>query len=168
MTLSADGRRLVTTVASLDSKSTAYRNALWEIDPQGVTPARRLTRSAKGESSAAFSQDGRLLFTSARPDPEADSEESIGALWELPGEAGEARLLHVREGGMNGFTANTSSARILLNASVLPGAADEEADAEAKSTQRTQDFRDTAFWLPGSPLGSRPRTRPTQAFCAGR
>jgi hypothetical protein len=29
LTLSADGQRLVTTVATLDGKKTGYRNALW-------------------------------------------------------------------------------------------------------------------------------------------
>ena len=69
LALSPDGSRLVTSVSSLDSEKTAYVTAVWEIDPAGERPARRLTRSAKGEASAAFLPDGSLLFASARPDP---------------------------------------------------------------------------------------------------
>ena len=70
LVLSPDGSRLVTSVATLDAKATKFVTALWEVDPTGEKPARRLTRSAKGEASAAFTQDGDLLFTSARPDPD--------------------------------------------------------------------------------------------------
>ena len=70
LALSPDGRRLVTAVSSPDTDGTKYVTALWEVDPQGVRPARRLTRSAKGEGSAAFLPGGDLLFVSARPDPE--------------------------------------------------------------------------------------------------
>ena len=75
LSLSPDGTRLVTTVATLNSKRTQYRNALWEVDPTGTEPARRLTRSRKGESSALFTDAGDLLFTSARPDPDADDDD---------------------------------------------------------------------------------------------
>ena len=89
LTLSRDGRRLVTAVATLDAKRTAYVTALWEVDPSGERPARRVTRSAKGESSAAFTASGDLLFTSARPDPEpregaADDPASAGGRVVLP------------------------------------------------------------------------------------
>ena len=58
LVLSPDGTRLITSVATLDPKKTRYVNALWEVDPAGQRPARRLTRSAKGESGAAFLPDG--------------------------------------------------------------------------------------------------------------
>ena len=48
LTLSADGTRLVTSVATLDDKGVKYVSALWEIDPTGERPARRLTRSRQG------------------------------------------------------------------------------------------------------------------------
>ena len=74
--LSPDGSRLVTAVAELDPKGVRFRSALWEIDPAGERPARRLTRGAKPETSAAFTPSGDLLFTSARPDPsEASPDE---------------------------------------------------------------------------------------------
>ncbi|AJT42369.1 alpha/beta hydrolase family protein [Psychromicrobium lacuslunae] len=136
LTLSPDGSRLVTTVATLDTKKTGYRNALWEIDTAGIAPARRLTRSAKGESSAAFTADGGLLFTSSRPDPDADDEQDGSALWYLPASGGEAELLHQRAGGVNGFSVNTSSETVLVNAAVLPGAADEQSDEELRKARK--------------------------------
>ncbi len=69
LTLSPDGTRLVTAVQTLNPKRTKWVTALWEVDPAGERPARRLTRSAKGEGGAAFLPDGSLLFTSARPGP---------------------------------------------------------------------------------------------------
>ena len=66
--LSPDGTRLITSVATLDPKKTRYVNALWEVDPTGERPARRLTRSAKGEAGAAFQPDGSVVFVSGRPE----------------------------------------------------------------------------------------------------
>ena len=76
LAVSPDGARLATSVATLSADKTKYVNAVWQIDPAGQQPARRLTRSAKGEAGAAFLPTGDLLFTSARPDPEAkDSDD---------------------------------------------------------------------------------------------
>ena len=52
--LSPDGRRLVVGVGMPDRTTTRYVTSLWEVDPDGDRPARRLTRSGKGESAAAF------------------------------------------------------------------------------------------------------------------
>jgi dipeptidyl aminopeptidase/acylaminoacyl peptidase len=51
LTLSPDGTRVVIAQSTLDEKSTAYVGALWELDPHGQGPARRLTRGAKGEAN---------------------------------------------------------------------------------------------------------------------
>ena len=81
----------MTSVATLGPDRTAYVSALWEVDPAGERPARRLTRSAKGETPVAFLSDGGLLFTSSRPDPQAKADEDPpAALWLLPGGGGEA------------------------------------------------------------------------------
>jgi hypothetical protein len=90
LAMSPDGARLVTTVQTLDPKRTGYVSALWEVDPTGTAPARRLTRSAKGESSAVFTAAGDVLFTSARPDPDtADGDDDPkAALWLLPAGGG--------------------------------------------------------------------------------
>ena len=71
LALSPDGTRLVTTVATLNRKGTGYASALWELDPTGVRPAHRITRSSKGEAGAAFGIEGGRL---ARFSPDGSSE----------------------------------------------------------------------------------------------
>jgi hypothetical protein len=91
LAVSPDGARLVTTVATPDPERTRFRSALWDIDPAGARPARRLTRGT-GESAPAFLPGGDLLFTSARPDPDRKEPDpdAPAALWRLP-TTGEAR-----------------------------------------------------------------------------
>jgi dipeptidyl aminopeptidase/acylaminoacyl peptidase len=84
--LSPDGRRLVVAVTRPGPEANELRTALWQVDPTGAAAPRRLTRSSAGESAHAFARDGSLLFTSARPDPDAkaDPDKKIAALWSLP------------------------------------------------------------------------------------
>ena len=86
LALSPDGTRLVTTVATLNPKRTKWVTAVWEVDPSGEAPARRLTRSAKGEGGPVFTAAGDVLFASARPDPEEKEpkDDAPAALWRLP------------------------------------------------------------------------------------
>src|SRR6185295_15939718 len=88
LAVSPDGSRLVTTVAEVNDKRTEYVSAVWEVDPRGRRPARRLTRGAKGESSPVFAADGDVLFVAARPTEEDDKPPA--ALWRLPAAGGEA------------------------------------------------------------------------------
>jgi dipeptidyl aminopeptidase/acylaminoacyl peptidase len=62
LVLSPTGDRLVTAVAELDGDGGRYISSLWSLDPTGDGPARRLTRSDKGESSPVFASEGSLLF----------------------------------------------------------------------------------------------------------
>src|SRR5919199_4179102 len=120
--LSPAGDRLVTSVATLGRDRTGYVSALWEVDPAGARPARRLTRSAKGETPAAFLPDGGLLFTSSRPDPqEKPDDEPPAALWLLPAGGGEARVVAVRPGGVKGAGAARDDGRVVLASATLPG-----------------------------------------------
>lgn len=130
LTLSPDGTRLVTAVATLDAKRTRYVTALWEVDPAGERPARRLTRSAKGESSARFASTGDLLFTSARPDADADApdDEAPAALWLLPGDGAEARVVAARKAGIDGVVVAEDAPVVVVPSDVLPRATDEASD----------------------------------------
>lgn len=83
LALSLDGTRLVTGVATPDPSGARFRTALWEIDPTGGRPARQLTRGASA-SAPVFTPDGDLLFTAARPDPEAEDEPAAPAAWVTP------------------------------------------------------------------------------------
>jgi dipeptidyl aminopeptidase/acylaminoacyl peptidase len=131
--LSPDGRRLVVSVGGPDPEGKRMRSALWQVDPTGAAPPRRLTRSAAGEAGGAeFLPDGSLLFTSSRPDPDAkpDPDRKVHALWLLPPDGGEARLLADPEGGVDGLAVARTAPVIAFGAGVFPGAADFAADAE--------------------------------------
>ncbi|WP_402463060.1 S9 family peptidase [Isoptericola aurantiacus] len=151
LALSRDGTRLVTTVQTLDPERTGYVSALWEVDPTGSAPARRLTRSAKGESSAAFTADGDLLFTSARPDPDAtaDAGEPRSALWLLP-PGGEARPVATAPGGLGGILTARDADVVSVAAPLLPSAADLEADAALRKTRKDRTVN--AIWHTGYPV----------------
>ena len=133
--LSPDGSRLVTTISTLNAKRTQYRTALWQLDPSGAEPARRLSRSRKGESSAEFTDAGDVLFTSARPDPDADEdEEGPAALWLLPAGGGDARLIGNRLGG---FEKVLSHGDVLLAAAPrLTRAADESEEERLRKERK--------------------------------
>src|SRR5436305_3965752 len=88
LAVSPDGSRVVTSIAELNDKHTDFVSAIWELDPAGRRPARRLTRGVKGESSPAFTAAGDLLFLAARPT--ADDVNAPASLWRLPAAGGEA------------------------------------------------------------------------------
>jgi dipeptidyl aminopeptidase/acylaminoacyl peptidase len=139
LALSRDGARLVTAVSTLDAKKTKYLTALWEVDPSGRTPARRLTRSAKGESGAAFTPSGDLLFASARPDPEPQEgadDEPAPALWLLPAGGGEARVVAARGAGIGGIRVAADAPVVLVGSDVLPGAVDGADDERLRKLRK--------------------------------
>ena len=137
LALSPDGRRLVTTVATLDAKRTRYVSALWEVDPTGERPAARLTRSAKGEGGPVFAPDGTLLFTSARPDPDGSEpdDDTPAALWALPA-TGEARLLSARRGGFSAVAVAREARTVVALSDTLPAASDGDRDAERRKARK--------------------------------
>jgi dipeptidyl aminopeptidase/acylaminoacyl peptidase len=138
LALSADGRRLAVPVQTLNTEGTKWQSALWEVDPEGRRPARRLTRSAPGESSPAWAPDGSLLFTSARPDPAAssDGEDPKPALWSLPADGGEARPVIARPAGIAAFTVAADSGDVVVASPTFPGAADATADEERRTKRK--------------------------------
>jgi dipeptidyl aminopeptidase/acylaminoacyl peptidase len=129
LTLSPDGARLVAVRQEPDAKSARYVPALWQIDPEGDREPVRLTWSEKGENQPAFRPDGSLLFVSGRPDRDGEDDES--ALWELP-TFGEARVVARVPGGVSSPLVARESGTVLLRGSRLPGAADADADREAR------------------------------------
>ncbi|GAB3412104.1 S9 family peptidase [Flindersiella endophytica] len=137
LALSPDGTRLVTAVQQLDPEGTKYLTALWEVDPTGEGPARRLTRSAEGESAPAFLPGGDLLFISKRPDPDSKpDDDSKPALWLLPAGAGEARELADRPGGIGGVKVAHDSGTIVFTSATMPGAKTADDDAERRKARK--------------------------------
>ena len=150
LALSPDGKRLVTTVATLNAKGTEYVTALWELDPAGEKHARRITRSAKGEAGAAFASTGDLYFTSARPDPESPDGDPVSALWQLPADGGEARVVLSRAGGISQVMSARGTGATFVTASILAGSADEEADEERRKNRK--DHKVSAILHSGYPV----------------
>ena len=148
LTVSPDGGRLVTSVAHLDKAGKKYVSALWEIDPSGAAPPRRLTRSAAGESGAVFAQDGSLLFLSARPDPEAaedDPQRDGAALWRLPSGGGEPSLIAAPPGGVDAVVAAAASDTVVFAANSHPGTPHWEADAEREKARKDREVTAQLF-----------------------
>jgi dipeptidyl aminopeptidase/acylaminoacyl peptidase len=136
--LSPDGKRLVVAVSRPDVEGKKMKTALWQVDPAGRAKPRRITRSAAGESVAAFARDGSLLLTSARPDPDVkeDTDNKINALWMLPAEGGEARLLLAPEGGIDGVSVAFAADAIAFGAHMHPDAKDLADDAARGKARR--------------------------------
>ncbi|MQA83650.1 MAG: prolyl oligopeptidase family serine peptidase [Streptosporangiales bacterium] len=128
--LSPDGARLVAVVSELAADRKKFVTALWQIDPLGKDRPRRLTRSAPGEASPEFLPDGSLLFTSARPDPEAAKADGsdTAALWLLPAGGGEARQVATPPGGVSGVAVARDAGTVAFAAPVMPGTSDLEED----------------------------------------
>ncbi|WP_223881128.1 S9 family peptidase [Nesterenkonia ebinurensis] len=139
LALSPDGSRLVTTVQTLNTKKNGYVTAIWEVDPTGQRPARRLTRSAKGEAGPAFSANGDLYFTSARPDEQGEDEGS--ALWCLPATGGEAYVVNRRCGGVGEVLAAAAGDVVAVTAPLLPGAVDEEAQEKLHTARKDSSVK---------------------------
>ncbi|MDO8106070.1 prolyl oligopeptidase family serine peptidase [Isoptericola sp. b441] len=153
LVLSPDGSRLVTTVSTLNQDRTTAHTALWEIFPTRSKPARRLTRSAQGETGAAFTPDGDLLFTSKRPDADAkESEKPLDtpALWVLPAGGGEARVVATRPGGVAGVKTARSSAAVVFSTRMLPSALDAKDDERLRTLRK--DTKVSAILHDGYPV----------------
>ncbi|QNN82065.1 S9 family peptidase [Brachybacterium sp. Z12] len=146
MAASREGR-VVAAVQEADEPGAKLVSSLWELDPQGREPARRLTFSAKGESSPRFAPDGSLLFSSARPDPEGGGEDEASAIWRLP-RTGEAQVAASAPGGLS-LLSVAEDGTMLGATSVLPGGTLEE-DAERRKARK--DAKQTTIWHTGMPI----------------
>ena len=131
---SADGTRVVVTIAELTAKKTEFVTALWELDPSGHAPARRLTQGVKGEASPAFTADNDLLFVAVRPT--ADDDKPPAALWRLPAGGGEAARLLELPGGVSEVKAATAATRTVVVAPLLPSATDVDHDRRLRAVRK--------------------------------
>jgi dipeptidyl aminopeptidase/acylaminoacyl peptidase len=134
LAVSPDGSRVVTSIAELNDKRTEFLTAIWELDPAGRLPARRLTRGAKGESSPVFTDGGDLLFVAARPTEEDDNPPT--SLWRLPAAGGEAVEELSLPGGVDGVRAARSAAATVVTAKLLRSAADVGEDNRLRTLRK--------------------------------
>lgn len=149
LALSPDGRRLLTTVTTLNPKRTGYASALWQIDTTGERVPHRLTRSAAGEQGALFTAAGDVLFTSSRPDVDP-VDKPVSALWLLPAVGGEARVIASAPGGLGGVLAAASAPVVSVAADLLPSATDLDHDATLR--QARTDLEVSAILHTGYPV----------------
>ena len=133
--LAKDGSRLVLAAATLDSERTRFVSALWEVDPEGRRPARRLTRGDKPASSPVFTPAGDLLFVSARPRPGSAEEPDAPALWVLPAGGGDPQLLAAPPGGVSHPVVGDSGT-LLLASELLPSAGGPEQDRTLREERK--------------------------------
>ncbi len=149
LALSPDGSRLVTAVNVIGADRTGSTSALWEVDPAGQRTPRRLTRSAKGESSAAFLPNGSMLFVSGRPDPDG-ADDAPPALWLLDAHGGEARVVGSRPGGVGMVTVAAGHGRVAMVSGTMPSAVTEGDDAARRKDRK--DRKVSAILHEGYPI----------------
>ena len=138
LAVSADGSRVVTTVAEINDTCTEYVSAIWEIDPAGERPARRLTRGSTGESTPAFTADGDVLFVSARPTAENSvrADKPPPSLWRLPADGGEAVEVLSMPGGISMVRTARNADAAVVRAPLLPAARDVDDDRRLRDMRK--------------------------------
>ncbi len=134
LAVAPDGSRVVTTVAELNDNGTEFVSAVWELDPAGRAPARRITHGAKGESAPAFTSVGDLLFLAVRPTGADDAPPK--ALWRLPATGGEAVELAALPGGVDAVVPSAGSATTVIAAPLLPSAAGVDDDRRLREARK--------------------------------
>ncbi|MGV0874542.1 alpha/beta fold hydrolase [Mycolicibacterium sp. XJ879] len=148
LAVSPDGTRVVTTIAELNDKRTEFITAVWELDPAGSRPARRLTRGAKGESSPVFAADGDLLFLAARPAD--DDDKPPAALWRLPAAGGEAYEELALPGGVEAARTAREADVTVIRAPMLPSANTVDDDRRLRDLRKDNTI--TAVLHTGYPI----------------
>lgn len=148
LAVSPDGTRVVTTIAELNDKRTEYLWAVWELDPAGRQPARRLTRGAKGESSPAFAADGDLLFIAVRPTE--DDDKPPAALWRLPAAGGEAFQALELPVGVEAIETAREADVAVVRAPMLPSA--RTVDDDRRLRELRKDNKISAVLHTGYPI----------------
>ncbi|MGE2835055.1 prolyl oligopeptidase family serine peptidase [Mycobacterium sp. SMC-4] len=148
LAVSPDGSRLVTTVSQLNDKRTEFRSAIWELDPAGRQPARRITYGAKGESAPQFTDSNDLLFLAVRSDEDDDAPPR--SLWRLPATGGEAREEATFPGGVDRALPAQAAPTLVIGSSLLPGATT-LGDDERRRTLR-KDNKVSALLHSGYPV----------------
>jgi dipeptidyl aminopeptidase/acylaminoacyl peptidase len=138
LAVSADGTRVVTTVAALNDTRSEHVSAVWELDPAGQRPAHRLTRSPNGESAPTFTAGGDLLFLSSRPNSEKfdDGKKPPASLWRLPAGGGEAVEVLSMPGAISAVRSARAADTVVIGASMLPAARDADDDRQLRNLRK--------------------------------
>ncbi|WP_167100125.1 S9 family peptidase [Mycobacterium sp. DL592] len=148
LAVAPDGSRVVTTVAELNAKKTEYVSAVWELDPEGVHPARRLTHGLNGESAPAFTAEGDLVFTAVRPTE--DDDKPPAALWRLAAAGGESTRIAELPGGVTAVRTASAAPVIVASGALLPSASSVDEDRRLRALRK--DNKVTAILHTGYPV----------------
>lgn len=148
LAVSGDGTRVVVTRAELNDKRTEYISAVWEVDPAGARPARRLTRGTKGESSPVFTAGGDVLFVAKRPTDGDDK--TPAALWRLPAAGGEAFEALALPGGVESVRTASDADIAVVSGPMMPSARD--IDDDRRIWDQRKDNKITAILHTGYPI----------------
>src|SRR3954451_23231213 len=149
LAVSPDGSRVVTTISELNEARTEYVTAIWELDPTGREPARRLTRGTKGECAPAFTVGNDLLFIASRPTDEAD-DTPPASLWRLPAAGAEAMQLLELPGGVDAVHVAQAADRTLVTTTMLPSATGVDEDKRLRALRK--DAKVSAVLHTGYPV----------------
>jgi len=135
--LSPDGDRLLFTAGTLTPKGTAFGTAVWSLDTDGLSSARRLTAPRENDALVGVLPDGSALLVSGRPDPEApaDADDEDSGLWLLPRAGGEPRRLLSLATAPRAVGVARAAATMALLCDVFPRSAT-LADDRALATRR--------------------------------
>ncbi len=137
LAVSSDGSRVVTTISQLNAKRTEFVSSLWELDPAGLQPARRITHGATGESAPEFTADGDLLFLAARPtDEDSAGAEHPKSVWRLPAAGGEGLEDVALPGGVGVVMSADAAATTVVASSLLPSATDIDDDQRLRTARK--------------------------------
>jgi dipeptidyl aminopeptidase/acylaminoacyl peptidase len=148
LAVSPDGSRVVTTISELNDKRTEYVSAIWELDPAGERPARRLTHGTKGESKPTFTATNDLLFVAKRATGEDDEPQA--SLWRLPASGGEAIQVLELPAGVDGVHIAREADVTLVTSTMLPSAVTVEDDKRLRALRK--DAKVSAVLHTGYPV----------------
>ncbi|MCG7596047.1 prolyl oligopeptidase family serine peptidase [Mycobacterium sp. PSTR-4-N] len=135
LAITPDGSRVVTTVSELSDDRTEFVSAIWELDPAGTAPARRITRGRTGETAPALTPDGDLLFLASRDTAKDDKPPK--ALWRLPVAGGEATRIAAFPGGVDAAAVARGGDATVVTAPVLRSARDVDDDRRLRDARMT-------------------------------
>ncbi|MGY4649649.1 dipeptidyl aminopeptidase/acylaminoacyl peptidase [Mycobacterium sp. URHB0021] len=117
---SYDGGRVVATIDEINEEGTEYIRAIWEIDPDGHHPPRRLTEAVAVESSPSFTSHGELLFLAAGSNTVGDKSPTM--TWLLPASGGHAVSVASALSGVTAVVTAREAPVAVLCAPMLPSA----------------------------------------------
>ncbi len=140
LAVSADGSRVVTTVAELNDNRTEYVSAIWEVDPAAERPARRLAGGDNSDSSPAFTVDGDLLFVSSPPAAD-NTEKPPPSLWRLPAGGGDAIEVSSMPGGVSVVRTARSADAAVIGAPLFSSARDVDDDRRLRDLRKANNVR---------------------------